>query len=893
MAEQKFYDMTDTAENIDRVIHDLVEVATEENDGKVLMVEKVEDEETDEVSVNIVEADLPVLEGNRNEIIAFDGEGWGKQSGVYAYETNKTFFNYYYGYGTFKLGGLGRYTYKDSLLTELRLIEIIDSEEVVVYDMLTDENFSSISKTINSYSKRPYIGRTSEYTLIEEPINQILIRRKRSWDPDYLDIQRCIFLPFNTSRKGRIEFMCDDSISLSLCSPSDDVGIPLAGVIYDKEKSCYVYNIPQESNMILKNLRADCDMFSINGGGLFSMSRGSRFTMHGGKADISHNAELYMHGNAKIHVDAGAQLFLHEGGWITADGEARMHIHDESRFDMGDSANVHIHGSSEVGINDGSKFWMAGDDSGSPEVAFNGSCKFFMNGDTGYYGSDNFKPTWKDPIICVDKAHLVYCGAYSDVGTAEAMKAIGTPDEPTPYPFLSLERAKVMIGGSNYDDPRYATTFYTDYPDFTEFRIKDFNLTGDMTITNIIITNLRTGEIVYNMSEDTNFSSISSSSSPLFSPGEFTLSTSPNTISFPANQSTTYKYIGIKSSLFPYDITSETGKNRYSVQVISNSTSPSIYLQAIYQSDSKNLLAIPAVGEATYTMPPMDNVGSTWVKIGTDEGNVQVHVLNNSFLQMSGNSHSEMHNDSFFIMKNRPENSVLETKARGLYEAENNAIGTITVASSRKAEIKAAGNGFIRNYATNGTVQPAIFNSSGAGASGRIAGTNEPGQIFNLEVLEGTSYFPGTYTNQPLTYKLRSSTSFIIVRQGTADAPIINELHELPEGATGIFWEDLTEEEKLPWYKKADNGHEKVEGSPFFQMVNNSSIDLDDGIDITGDSTGLYLNNEKIATEYSYETEEEGETILNTVNIETLFTELQSALARIAELEETIQTLNS
>ena len=48
----------------------------------------------------------------------------------------------------------------------------------------------------------------------------------------------------------------------------------------------------------------------------------------------------------------------------------------------------------------------------------------------------------------------------------------------------------------------------------------------------------------------------------------------------------------------------------------------------------------------------------------------------------------------------------------------------------------------------------------------------------------------------------------------------------------------------------------------------------------------------KIATEYSYETEEEGETILNTVNIEKLFTELQSALVRIAELEETIQTLN-
>jgi hypothetical protein len=163
--------------------------------------------------------------------------------------------------------------------------------------------------------------------------------------------------------------------------------------------------------------------------------------------------------------------------------------------------------------------------------------------------------------------------------------------------------------------------------------------------------------------------------------------------------------------------------------------------------------------------------------------------------------------------------------------------------------------------------------------------------MFSFDATAGTSYFAGTYGNASAEYNIVSDTPFIIVRQGIFGAPIINELHELPE-PTGILWEDLTEEEKLPWYKKADNGHEKVEGSPFFQMVNNSSIDLDDGIDITGDSSGLYLNNEKIATEYSYETEEEGETILNTVNIEKLFTELQSALVRIAELEETIQTLN-
>ena len=804
MAEQKFYDMADTAENIDSVIHDLVEVVTEENDGKVLMVEKVVDEETEEVSVNIVEADLPVLEGNENEIVVFDGENWGKQSGVYSYETDKTFFDYYSQYRHFKIWNIHNSSGID--LTGVKIIDVTDNEEFIVYDMQTDANFSSISKTKTSITPL-YIGSSSEYTLNVTPVNSITIETLADPYDRYNNLTRYVGIDMSQfsilSRKYRIEIetFSGSTVYLSLISPYDQTGIPLAGTVDQGSGVRTIKYTPSDITKTIKTLHSTCSEFSIEGGGLFSISHGSRLTMHGGVADITNDSELYLHDKAKIHADSGAQLLLHDGSWVTADGESRMHLHDKSILTIGDCARVHIQGNSnkgadgkgarvilngdsrfymqsvgadspEMALNGGSKFYMNSDDSGSPDVAFNGDCKFFMNGNNN--APDEVRLTWSDPIIVANKTQLMYCGSHSNIDD------MGTPDNPTPYPFLSLDRAKVMIGGPKYDDldPTHGSTFWSSYPNFNGFKISG-SYASDIVITSLIVTDITDAnnlEIIYNMQEDAEFENISTSSSPLFTSGTFTISTSPNIITFPAVASQTLgnsRFLGIRKNLF--DIS-----RRYKINIICTPTTGTRSLSYI-RSDGE-VFATYLIGGASdinYTMPEKDIGSSTWIKIGTEEGNVQVHVLNNSFLQLSGNAHSEMHNDSFFIMKNRPENSVLETKAKNLYMLE-----------------------------------------------------------------------------------------------------------------TGLLWANLTEEEKLPWYKKADNGHEKVEGSPFFQMVNNSSIDLDDGIDITGDSSGLYLNDEKIATEYSYETEEEGETILNTVNIETLFTELQSALARIAELEETIQTLN-
>ena len=177
--------MTDTAENIDRVIHDLVEVVTEENDGKVLMVEKVVDEETDEVSVNIVEADLPVLEGNRNEIIAFDGEGWGKQSGLYVENFTKPLFNTY-GFHSFRVkpavnnGGT-------MVINEIIITDITDPEnETIIYDMQSDPNFSSITSTSSP------LFTTHSFTISTDPENSITLPYTGASDR-YLGIRASLF----------------------------------------------------------------------------------------------------------------------------------------------------------------------------------------------------------------------------------------------------------------------------------------------------------------------------------------------------------------------------------------------------------------------------------------------------------------------------------------------------------------------------------------------------------------------------------------------------------------------------------------------------------------------------------------------------------------------------
>lgn len=280
--------------------------------------------------------------------------------------------------------------------------------------------------------------------------------------------------------------------------------------------------------------------------------------------------------------------------------------------------------------------------------------------------------------------------------------------------------------------------------------------------------------------------------------------------------------------------------------------------------------------------------GKTWVKIAPNDVNdvCQLHLTGNIFIQHSGNSHEEMHDDSIFIMKKAvPITTITTAAGRALYESKNLAVANTNVyngtAVTARSEVKTLADGIVRNRPTNTSnvnAQPALYNAATGGT--RLAGTNTNLQIFSYNTTANTSFWAGTYGNVGLNaweYTLRSNVPFTVVRQGGATTDT-NITYELPEGATGVFWEDLTPEEQLYWIELASNGHPKVPGSPKFEMMGDSEIALRSGCTITGNETGIKVNNKEVATNYVVDSE-------NTATVEYLYNQLQLALARIEALE--------
>lgn len=272
--------------------------------------------------------------------------------------------------------------------------------------------------------------------------------------------------------------------------------------------------------------------------------------------------------------------------------------------------------------------------------------------------------------------------------------------------------------------------------------------------------------------------------------------------------------------------------------------------------------------------------GKAWVKIAPNGVNdvCQLHLTGNIFIQHSGNSHEEMHDDSIFIMKKAVPININTTNAgRVLYESKNLAVANTNVyngtAVTARSEVKTLADGIVRNRSVNTSnvnAQPALYNAATGGT--RLAGTNTNLQIFSYNTTANTSFWAGTYGNVGLNaedYTLRSNVPFTVVRQGGATTDT-NITYELPEGATGVFWEDLTPEEQLYWIELASKGHLKVPGSPKFEMMGDSEIALRNGCTITGNETGIKVNGEAIAADS---------------RVAALEAQVADLLARVAALE--------
>lgn len=269
--------------------------------------------------------------------------------------------------------------------------------------------------------------------------------------------------------------------------------------------------------------------------------------------------------------------------------------------------------------------------------------------------------------------------------------------------------------------------------------------------------------------------------------------------------------------------------------------------------------------------------GKTWVKIAPNGVNdvCQLHLTGNIFIHHGGNSHEEMHDDSIFVMRNNnPINTnATEQDGKHLYESKNLVVIPINTGYSgtiARAEIKTMQNGIVKNrpVLAAGGGQPSLYNASVDGT--RLVGTSVSNQVFSYGTTAGVSFWAGTYNYYNLnTWVLISNVPTTLVRQGTS-SEIINKLYELPEGASGVFWEDLTPEERQSWITLASTMHLKVLGSPKFEMVGDSEITLENGCIVTGDGTGLKVNGEAIAADS---------------RVAALEAQVADLLARVAALE--------
>lgn len=243
------------------------------------------------------------------------------------------------------------------------------------------------------------------------------------------------------------------------------------------------------------------------------------------------------------------------------------------------------------------------------------------------------------------------------------------------------------------------------------------------------------------------------------------------------------------------------------------------------------------------------NGGKTWVKIGTNNGNVQVHILNNSFFQMTGNSHSEIHDNSVVMMKGKipVENVTLTRAARLQYEEANLASATVSYANgtsnSNRAKISLSSNGRIFNKSVS-DLKPAFYDEAGT----RVAGVDTWGTILDYAATADTNYYIGSYEASPSvkSYKIYSTVPFTLIKQGDSETEV-NAFYDLPEGGTGIAWDDLSAAERYEWYR-ASYVSPKVEGSPCLEMSDNAYVYLKNDITIKGDGDTLCVNDKRLVS---------------------------------------------
>ena len=388
MSIPNFFDLTDGADAIDKVLHNFIEVlADAASEDKAIFIEDV-DGELKYIARLIDRTDLSngTIDGEDNQILLSDGSGWAKNSGLLYQESSVDFFEDTRFSPTlvtptyFSVKGRGWF---DITILQFIVTEIGEDSETVLYDMSTDDNLDGILTGTNEFlTGVPDGERTLADSFVIDTTNHTILLDSLSGSIGQIGIKNSIF---DSSKRYRIEISTSRNSCDFYCGNTiiDSGGVFLfdTAVSASKIRTLYSPNNSIDKQFIIKN--GD----SLDNSYYFTMSGTSRFTLHdNSKADITKGATLFMHGAATLEIDDGENRYTGPAAGSSSSSIAALRLHDKAVFDMSQGAWLKMAGTSSFIVEGTSFFKLGPDNNYSPYFGLGGGAVFLINAD---YGSAN------------------------------------------------------------------------------------------------------------------------------------------------------------------------------------------------------------------------------------------------------------------------------------------------------------------------------------------------------------------------------------------------------------------------------------------------------------------------------------------------------------------------
>lgn len=402
MSIPNFFDLTDEAQSIDKVLHDFIEVISDvDSENKAVFIENTNGE-LKYIARLIDRTDLinGTIAGENNQFLLSDGEGWAKSSGLLYQESSVDFFDdprfstesATPTYFSVKAPSNLNTTFLQIIVTEIGA----NSEETVLYDMSTDENLSDILTGTNEYlTGIPREGETLENCFIINTVDHTIVSNRASCA---IGIQSSLF---DSSKRYRIEISTSSNDCIFYC----------CGVVIKNEASSLVFDTATISALKIKTLFSPEDSIdgqfvikkgnSINDSYYFTMSGTTRFTMHdNSKMDITKGATVFLHGSTTLQLDDGLGAYTGPVAHSSYYSDSGIFLHDKAIIDMSQGSWLKINGAAAINmtsagslkISDNAKEILEGDsvlklspDNGySPYFSLGGGAIFVMNADRDF-----------------------------------------------------------------------------------------------------------------------------------------------------------------------------------------------------------------------------------------------------------------------------------------------------------------------------------------------------------------------------------------------------------------------------------------------------------------------------------------------------------------------------